>query len=671
MAAKPSVPFIKLNSPATILASIKQEPLQSPPSIPPREPIPEPLAVVKVEPEQNEQQQQPQEEEEQQQQQKEPQFLQSINDLATLSSVIHAFKCRFEELKEHLEFINQAIDSKFNEPQKEQRPKIETQPPAKSTETDNKTEKTGPETTPSKSSRSEIQNLCEMMCSKGLRKYIAAHLSNVSKLREEVPAALTLAPKPAKLVLDCIGRFFLQGIKAYTKDSPMIPARQASVLVLEFFLLMMGGFRGKGEVQIAADIKLEAEKGALAWRKRLISEGGLARASEVDARGLLLYVACFGIPKAFRSEDLGNLLRLCNLRAIADALKGSHVLPVKMPDIIEGMAKNGIYVEAVDVASIFGLEDKFSLKTILTLFLQESTKAFKKARQEAQNSPVALKKANENQLDALKTIVQYLEDRSRDVTKLLGAWQIEEKIVKLEEENAELQKRINDKKIMPKRKLDETGSSSKAKSQEMKRPRFTAKGSPLPKSSHVNGLHEQRTATLADGMRSYDGLVAKTMDNAISGHVSNYPAASSVPHGSTVGSYPENGVGQMAGIGGVGSSSMVTGIGGLLASSYSGAHLDMGVDKAGSSSDLPYGWRQGSVGQSASMRFGGLFGTSPSIEGFVGLPDFPSSGPTDRTTADLYRFVDSVVESETYSGSSHRTGTLQNVVPVRHSSYMF
>ena len=58
--------------------------------------------------------------------------------------------------------------------------------------------------------------------------------------------------------------------------------------------------------------------------------------------------------------------------------------------IIEAMAKNGMLVEAVDVASIFGLEDKFSPKTILTLFLQESTKAFNRAKQEAQNSPVAL-----------------------------------------------------------------------------------------------------------------------------------------------------------------------------------------------------------------------------------------------------------------------------------------
>ncbi|OMO52320.1 Frigida-like protein [Corchorus olitorius] len=727
MAGKPFVPFIKLNPPITIVASIKQEPHQLPPSLPPPEFIPpQPSAVVKPEPEQK---QPPQNQVEQEQHhQHEPQFLKSINDLATLSSAIHAFKCRFDELTKHLDFINQAIDSKLSESVQEQCFQIETQPPPKSTQVDNRIDKKGPETaSPLKSSRSEIQFLCERMCSKELRRYIVGNLSNVAKLREEVPAALKLAPKPAKLVLDCIGRFFLQGIKAYTKDSPMIPARQASVLVLEFFLLMMGSFRLEGEMKMASDIKAEAEQGAVAWRKRLINEGGLNKASEVDARGLLLFVACFGIPRTFRSEDLGNLLRLCNLRAISDALKGSPSLLARMPvyrmekivdltkswgpekaavrfldlsvlinsllllDIIEGMAKNGMYVEAVDVASIFGLEDKFSPKTILTSFLKESTKSFKRARQEATNSPVALKKANEKQLDALKSIVQYMEDRSSDVTKLLGSWQIEEKIVKLEEEIAELHKRIEDKKTMPKRKVDEMVSSRKVKSQESKRSRFASKGSPLQKSSHVNGLHEQRNASLADGIRSYDGLIANSLDSAISGHVSNYPAASSVPHGSNVGSLSENGVGHMVGISGVGSSSMGTAVGVHSANYYSGAYGygdkgvdntysgayaygDKGVDNAGqviSSSGLPYGWQHGSAEQSASMRFSGLFGSSQSVEGFAGLPDLPSSGASDRTTADLYRFADSVGEIESYSSSSHRTGTLPTVAPIHHSSYSY
>ncbi|GMI75677.1 hypothetical protein HRI_001237000 [Hibiscus trionum] len=619
----PSHPFIKLKSPA---ASIKQEPVPSPP-----DPVLLPLAVAKTEHEQPQPLQQHEEEEEEQQQQGQPQFLKSIDDLASLSSAIHAFKCRFDDLTKHLDFITQAIDSKFHEPQQQKCPQIETQSAPKTTETDGETEKKGPDkASPSKPPRSEIESLCEMMCCRGLRKYIVTHLSNVPKLRKEVPEALKLAPEPAKLVLDCIGRFFLQGIKAYDKDSPMIPARQASILVLEFFLLMTGGLHGEGRVKVPSYLMTEAEKAAIAWRKRLMIEGGLAKASEADARGLLLFVACFGIPKVFRIVDLVNLLRLCNLRDISDALKGSPVLPHEMPDIIEAMAKNGMHVEAVDVVSIFGLEDKYSLKKILNLFLQESAKAFKRAKQEAQNSPEALRMANEKHLDALKSVVQYLKDGSSDVAKFLGSWKIEEKIIKMEEENLVLNRRI------PKRKPDEMGSSSRVMSQEIKRSRFATMGSPLPNTSHV-GLHEQRTTTLAEGMRSYDGLMPNSYDSAFSGHATGYTVASSIPRGPAVGSLPRNGVAQMIGISGVGSSSMMTSIG-----------------------------RQRSVGQPASMRFASLYGSSSTVEGFAGFPD-----TTGRTSADLYRFADSIGENESYTSSSHRTGTLPNVATARQSSYMY
>ncbi|PPR81654.1 hypothetical protein GOBAR_AA39060 [Gossypium barbadense] len=679
--AKPSLPSIKLN-----YTAIKQDPLDSPPpSLPPRLPIPPPLAVVKTEPEQ----QQPQQEQlqlqlqEQEQEERQPHLLKSIDDLTSFSTAIQAFKYRFDELTKHLDFVNQAIGSKFNE----QSTQIEPQPSPKSTQKVPKT------VSPSVSSRYGIGNLCERMRSKRVRKYIITHLSDIPKLREEVPAALKLAPEPAQLVLDCIGRFFLLGKKAQIKV-PYIPlARQASVLVLEFFLLMM---RGEGGFLIAANVKVEARKRAVEWRKRLIGEGGLDKANETDAK-----------------------------------------------DIIESMVKNGMPFEAVEVASIFGLEDKFSSKTMLTSFLQESTKAFERAKQEANKSHVALKKANEKQLDALKSIVHYSENRSIDATELLGSWQIKEKIVTLEEEIVELKKRIEEKK-MKKRKQNEKGSSSTVKSQEVKRSRLATEGSPLPKSeanqlceqpttilsdgdalvpissnannspvtsaaphgstccfpeneiaqmgkanekqldalesivqypenrsndvtkllgsiqfekkmvkleervaelhkrleekkikpnrkldemgavkskemkqtrfatkgsplpkSHVNQSHEQPSAILAEGMKLYDGLVPNSC------HADDYPVASAAPHGST-NSFPKTEMDQIGGTTNVRS-------GGI------------------SGNGLPYRWQQGYVAQSTSKWFADLFGSSPSIEGFVGLPD-----RTIRTLADLYRFADSL-----------------------------
>ncbi|TYJ25468.1 hypothetical protein E1A91_A07G051900v1 [Gossypium mustelinum] len=608
--AKPSLPSIKLS-----YTAIKQDPLDSPPpSLPPRLPIPPPLAVVKTEPEQQQRQQEQLQLQlqEKEQEERQPHLLKFIDDLTSFSTAIEAFKYRFDELTKHLDFINQAIGSKFNE----QSTQIVPQPSPKSTQ------KVPQTVSPSVSSLYGIGNLCERMRSKRVRKYIIIHLSDIPKLREEVPAALKLAPEPAQLVLDCIGRFFLLGKKAQIKV-PYIPlARQASVLVLEFFLLMM---RGEGGFLIAANVKVEARKRAVEWRKRLIGEGGLDKANETDAKGLLLFVACFGIPEVFSNEDLGVLFKLTKLSGISDAVKCSPFLHGKIPDIIESMVKNGMPFEAVEVASIFGLEDKFSSKTMLTSFLQESTKAFEGAKQEANKSHVALKKVNEKQLDALKSIVHYSENRSIDATELLGSWQIKEKIVTLEEEIVELKKIIEEKK-MKKRKRKEKGSSSTVKSQEMKRSRLATEGSPLPKSeanqlceqlttilsegsplpkSNVNQSHEQPSAILAEGMKLYDGLVPNSC------HANDYPVASAAPHGST-NSFPKTEMDQIGGTTNVRSGGM-------------------------SGNGLAYTWQQGYVAQSTSKWFADLFGSSPSIEGFVGLPD-----RTIRTLADLYRFADSL-----------------------------
>ncbi|GLU20845.1 hypothetical protein SLE2022_370240 [Rubroshorea leprosula] len=560
-----------------------------------------------------------------QKQEGEPQFMKSIDEIGSFASAFDAFKRRFDELQKHLDFINRAIDAKFDDNRRrQQRIKNGLAPdvPLESTETDKTgtTELTNPDPeTVVKSSRTEIQHLCETMCSKGLRRYIATHLFDIPKLREEVPAALKLAPKPAKLVLECIGRFFLQGIRAYSKDSPMIPARQASVFILELFLLMMGGCDG-AQVEIEQGLKEEAEMGAIAWKKRLISEGGLSKASEIDARGLLLFIGSFGIPKAFRNEEVGTLLRLCNLKELSEALKFSPGLVAKMPDIVNAMVKNGMHVNAIDIAVTFGLEDRFPPQSILTSFVRESKEAYEKARREARNSPKALKHANEKQLASLQSVVKCMEDHNIDPIKVLDGTQIREKIAKFEKEIAELNKKVEDKGI-PKRKLDEMGSSSKVRNQDIKRSRF------LGKEAHGNGLHGQRAVSHGDGYWT---------ENSV-GPIIGGPG---LLHGAGV-------------RGGV-----VAGATVLSTSSYSGPHGDIGGSKIGqivSNSAPTFGWHgvdatyidrsigQSSVGQSSSMGVAGLLGRSESIDGFA------------------------VAERESY-GSSHRPGTLPPTA--RHPTYL-
>lgn len=277
-------------------------------------------------------------------QKQKPEFMKSVVELDGLSIAIHSFTRRLDELQKHLEFIENTIEFRSKQLLLVENTNLvvvetiteeEEEKAAAAQGGEGEGEAEGEGEVPSSSSRgtkSEVEYLCEMMCSRSLRKYIVSNMSDEAKLREEVPAALKFAPKPAKLVLDCIGRFYLQGSKAYTKNSPMIPARQASLLILEFFLLS----DNVNVESLNEKEKDEAHSAALAWRKRLVTEGGLSRATPIDARGLLLFIASFGIPSRFSNQDLRDLILLTILSTqnISTALRRSPLLLARIPGSI-------------------------------------------------------------------------------------------------------------------------------------------------------------------------------------------------------------------------------------------------------------------------------------------------------------------------------------------------
>ncbi|KAF2311610.1 hypothetical protein GH714_025243 [Hevea brasiliensis] len=357
----------------------------------------------------------------------------------------------------------------------------------------------------------------------------------------------------------------------------------------------------------------EAGSGAGCSRleKEALAEGGVGKSSDIDARGLLLLIGCYGIPKGFTNEDIWDLIRLSNSKQIADALRRSPVLVARVSGILERMMNNGMKIEAVDVAYTFGIEDKFPPQKLLTSFLRDANEASKRRRREANNSPYLLKEASEKQLTALKSVIKLLEDRKLDPIKLLPGWQLIETRDKLEKEIADLNKKIEDR-VTQKRKADENEFSNNLKSHEKKRLRFT--GSPLISSPRI-GLHEQRATGHVEG----SGLYGWSWEcNAW--YWSGSCACNSIPS----------------------------------TSSFAGVHRDMLVDRTGQkmSRNVAYGWH--GVGDPAFIDFSreqsfvhqpasGLFGPSPSIEGFVGVSNSPPTNAANRSsTSDLYRFADAV-----------------------------
>ncbi|XP_009795744.2 protein FRIGIDA-like [Nicotiana sylvestris] len=391
-----------------------------------------------------------------------------IANLRNISDSLSAFQHCFSELQRHIDSIRTSIDSVLLPPQTTKTTHLPapSSAPAAASESDSSEEGGGggeeeedeeeeEEEEKVKSPRPDLESFCETMNSDGLRKYMLTHLSDIHGLRVQVPKALKRSPKPARLVLESIGKFYIQGSKGYINDLPLIRGRMAKVLLLE--LLMGMGF------EIDKWVKEEAEQAALAWLKRLNSEGGILQVQEIDARGLLLLIGCFGVPHRFTNANIINLLQVSNLKLISVALRNSHVLMAKFPEIIEEMVKNKRVFDAVHIVYSVGIQDKFNPEKLLTSFLRESKDSFDKMKR-SQGSLDANFGVKRKYLSDLNSVIKCLDSHKIDPSKLLPGWQINMKIMSLKREIAEFDKhkQIAEQKIaqqiaeLHKRKIDET-----------------------------------------------------------------------------------------------------------------------------------------------------------------------------------------------------------------------
>ncbi|XP_076882638.1 uncharacterized protein LOC143531174 [Bidens hawaiensis] len=223
---------------------------------------------------------------------------------------------------------------------------------------------------------SKLENLCRGMLSEDIKWHVAEHFSQMINRREEIAKALKLAKDPAKLVLESIGRFFVQGSRTFC--NPANPpqhkqkaGRMAAILILECFVMISND----DGIEIAKSDQDCAAKAAVDWRKRMIREGGPGHTDEVDARGLLLLISGFGIQNhVFKIKDIMDLIRASNVKEISTALRRSVFLVPKIPEVIDFMVKKNLEIEAADIAYAFGLEDKCHPQNILASFLHNKIK---------------------------------------------------------------------------------------------------------------------------------------------------------------------------------------------------------------------------------------------------------------------------------------------------------
>ncbi|KAJ4866093.1 hypothetical protein Rs2_52389 [Raphanus sativus] len=468
-----------------------------------------------------------------------PLFLKSIVDLTAFAAAVDAFKRRYDELQSHVDRIETAIDSELKsnglikiEIEIAAAASSQLSPPPPTNDGSGETAAAIACQSPPSENKSEAERLCESMSSKELRRYILANISSRAKLIEEIPPALKLAKDTAKFVLDCIGKFYLQGRKAFANGSPAVAARNVSLLVLECYLLTFDpGEEKKLLVKVADDdgggcsvvVREEAEGAAVAWRRRLVGEGGLGAAEGADARGLLLLVACFGVPESFKSVDLLDLVRRSGVDGIDCALKRSPFLVPIMSGIVDSSMKRGMHIEALEMVYTFGMEDRFSASTILTSFLRMSKESFERAKRKAQ-APMAFKKANEKQLAALLSVMKCLEARKLDPVKEVPGWQIKEQMVKLEKDIVQLDKQMEEARSIS--LMEEAALNQRLYSQQMKRPRLSDMEMPPPTaSSSYSPVYRDRSFP---SHREGDTDEISALVSSYLGQVSGFPHQSSL-----------------------------------------------------------------------------------------------------------------------------------------------
>ncbi|KAJ0974637.1 hypothetical protein J5N97_016602 [Dioscorea zingiberensis] len=409
----------------------------------------------------------------------------SMEHLRTVSEAMSQFFRKYDDLERSLGAIRNAIDKRI-ENLNALRPQIRVAIQAPDPQKEDK-----PAAAVEEDRRSELEIICDGMGSKALRRYVASRLSDVDRLREEVPAALRRAPDVPKLVLGCMGRFYLQGSKAYSRESEMVSSRRSCVLILEFYLLSCCA-------AIKDDVFEEAKVGALAWKARIVSEGGISSASEMDTLGLSLFLASFGFPMEFGTRDFYALLQRCNLKLKADLLRRSTILIDKMPEILEDMLSNKMDVEAVDLACYFGFVKEFPPLPLLSSLLDRTLQAAKEERR-GQCSLKLLKELNEKELAVLKAIVKCLEDHKLDQSKL-SRFDIYKKIAQLEKDISNVDRKLKERSF--KRKAEVAGSLNKIETQaKFPRPASTnvSRGLPL----HIN----QGSAVPSESRGRYNDLL--------------------------------------------------------------------------------------------------------------------------------------------------------------------
>lgn len=248
----------------------------------------------------------------------------------------------------------------------------------------------------------------------------------------ELGQGLKYAPDPCKLVLDAI-----EGVN---------PKGKACVVFLEALMTVEG-------VNVCGEVRERAKSLALTWRENVNKEGK----NPLEVLGFLSFLGCYKLVEEFGKDVVLEFVHIAAKNAKTIKLCRVLGLEEKVPDVVQKLISEGKRLMAVRFASEFKLLDKFSPVELLQSYLKDAKELAQQLRNKGKSCPKSLDQADEREINALKTVLRYIQDFKFESDYPPGP--LENRIKRIEELKSNRKRKLpvkppktNQKKQKPSRK---------------------------------------------------------------------------------------------------------------------------------------------------------------------------------------------------------------------------
>nr|ABK24919.1 unknown [Picea sitchensis] len=292
--------------------------------------------------------------------------------------------------------------------------------------------------------RPELKSLCEKMDGEGLKKFLADSRSEVTELRNEVPAALRCAPNPAKLVLQTLEGFHPFGLG---KRPSTNHERVACDLLLESLPFVLS------PDEVSEEERKDAQKIAAAWKPKLNLDAD-SPFTIVRAHAFLQLLVSYGISKEFEEDDLLEIvLRIARHPKVNELIRELHISH-KVPDIVEKLSSTRKQLDAAQFVLAFGLEEKFPPVPLLKAYLENEKEGSEKFAKKGGAQIAAASK----EIASLNSVIKLIEEHKLE--SQMSSKDLEKRVAQLEKVKAERKRFMEDTSSQPKRPRLSSGAGA-------------------------------------------------------------------------------------------------------------------------------------------------------------------------------------------------------------------